>query len=123
MTVEEQAAAFGQPDIVALLRRNAALQEQNAALTRQVAWFKRQLFGRKSERRLLPPDARQLALSGFGPPGDDPTDTPPPPTETVRAYQRRVQHTAAAEAGDARELRFDATVPMEVIQVPNPEAA
>ncbi|MGE0684100.1 MAG: IS66 family transposase, partial [Candidatus Binatia bacterium] len=116
MTLEERAATLTQSEIVALL-------EQNAALTRQVAWFKRQLFGRKSERRLLPVDARQLALHGFGPAGDDLADSPPPPTETVRAYQRRVQGASAAEAEDARELRFDASVPLEVIRVPNPEAA
>lgn len=113
MTLEERAATLTQPQIVALL-------EQNATLTRQVEWFKRQLFGRKSERRLLPPEARQLALHGFAPPSPEPTDTPPPPTETVRAYQRRVQGMAAA-AGDERDLRFDASIPMEVIRVPHPE--
>jgi hypothetical protein len=102
--------------IVTLLTENAALKPQNE-------WFKRQLFGRKSERRLLPPDARQLALHGFGPPSDDPTDTPPPPTETVKAYQRRVHGASTADAGDERELRFDASVPVEVIPVPNPDVA
>jgi transposase len=51
-----------------------------------------------------------------------PADTPPPPTETVKAYQRRVQGVAA-DAGDERELRFDASVPVEVIRVPTPEVA
>jgi transposase len=116
MTLEERAATLTRPEIVALL-------EQNATLTRQVAWFKRQLFGRKSERRLLPPDPRQLALHGFGPARDDLADPPPPPTETVKAYQRRVQGASTTEASEERDLRFDASVPVEVIRVPNPEVA
>lgn len=116
MTLEERAATLTPPEIVALL-------EQNATLTRQVEWFKRQLFGRKSERRLLPLDPRQLALHGFGLPGNDSADAPPPPTETVQAYQRRVQGAATADGGDERELRFDASVPVEVIRVSNPDVA
>jgi hypothetical protein len=84
-----------------------ALLEQNAVLTRQVAWFKRQLFGHKSEHRLLSPDIRQLALDGFAPTHQEPADAPPPLTETVKAYQRRVQGMAAA-AGEECDLRFDA---------------
>ena len=43
MTLAEQAAALSQDEIVALL-------VQNADLKRQLDWFKRQLFGQKSER-------------------------------------------------------------------------
>lgn len=100
-----------------------ALLEQNAVLTRQVAWFKRQLFGHKSEHRLLSPDIRQLALDGFAPTHQEPADAPPPLTETVKAYQRRVHGASTADAGDERELRFDASVPVEVIPVPNPDVA
>lgn len=116
MTLEERAATLTPPEIVALL-------EQNAELMRQVEWFKRQLFGRKSERRLLPPDAQQLALSSFTATSKDAAAFPPPPTETVKAYQRRVQGLAAADLGDERDLRFDASVPVEVITVPNPDVA
>ena len=90
MTLAEQAAAFSQAEIVALL-------EQNADLKRQVEWFKRQLFGQKSERRLLSPDSQQLSLTGLLPPTDAAADTPPSPTETVRAYQRRVQGKAGPD--------------------------
>jgi transposase len=106
-----------------VLAQNATLMARTADLTRQVEWFKRQLFGRKSERRWLPTDPQQLTLAGLLPPRDDSADTPPPPTETVKAYQRRVRHEPATKAADEQELRFDASVPVEVIAVPNPAMA
>jgi hypothetical protein len=90
-------------------------------LQRQNDWFKRQLFGRKSERRLLLPDAHQLPLAGILPPREDPADKPPPPTKTVKAYQRRTRFSALPDAGEDGALRYDASVPVHVIAVPNPE--
>jgi len=63
MTLEEQAARLSQADIIALLHHQEALEARNAELQRQNEWFKRQLFGRKSERRLLTPEAQQLPLA------------------------------------------------------------
>src|SRR5215510_13372314 len=114
MTLEEQAAALRPHEIVALL-------VENADLRRQVEWFKRQLFGRKSERRLREPDAQQLALAGLGTPPQDPAEAPPPPTETVRAYQRRTRFAALAEAPDEGGLRFDPSVPVQEIVLATPE--
>jgi len=51
MTVEEQVATLRLVEIAALL-------VENADLKRQVAWFKRQLFGQNSERRLREPAHR-----------------------------------------------------------------
>jgi transposase len=91
-------------------------------LQRQVEWFKRQLFGRKSERRLREPDPQQLSLSGmFTTPGAA-ADRPPPPTETVKAYQRRVRLTGA-DLPDESELRFDSSVPVQETLLTNPEVA
>src|SRR5436309_11072375 len=101
------------------LQRLAALEAQNADLTRQGAWFKRQLFGRKSERRLLEPEARQLPLAGML----TAADVPPPATATVKAYQRRAHTALPEDAPDERGLRFDSSVPLEVIAVPNPALA
>jgi len=130
MTLAEQAAALSPDEIVALLathhelaRQKAALEDRNADLTRQVEWFKRQLFGRKSERRLREPDAQQLPLTGLFPTGSAPADVPPPPTETVKAYQRRTHFAAVADTPDESGLRFDSSVPVEVIELPNPELA
>jgi transposase len=115
VTLEERAAALPPSEIVALLVQNAELQ-------RQVEWFKRQLFGRKSERRFREPDPQQLSLSGLLTPPVPPPDRPPPPTETVNAYQRRVRF-AAPELPDESELRFDPSVPVQEIVLTNPEVA
>ena len=100
-----------------------ALLEENAALKRQNDGFKRQLFGRKSERRLLPPDPQQLPLAGLVPLHAEPSDTPPPPPETVKAYQRRLRQEEGANAPDEHDLRFESSVPAEILAVPNPEVA
>jgi transposase len=127
MTLAERAAALGPDEIRALLsahdelgRQKAELEVRTADLTRQLEWFKRQLFGRKSERHVREPDPQQLALE-LVPAASDPAETPPPPTETVKAYQRRTPLTALATGPDESGLRFDASVPVEVIPVPSPE--
>ena len=63
MTLDEQALKLSQKQIVALLeiqQRFISLEQEYAEqaqriadLERQNEWFKRQLFGRKSERRIL----------------------------------------------------------------------
>lgn len=123
MTLADQAAALSHAEIVTLLVKNEELMQRNADLTRQVEWFKRQLFGRKSERRLLTPDAQQLPLAGLLPRGEGAEDAPPPPTETVKAYQRRLHRPPGEAPSDEPRLRFDSSVPVEVIAVPNPAIA
>jgi len=120
MTLEEQAATLRPPEILALLVQQRELQDQNAALKRQVAWFQRQLFGRKSEKRLRAPDPTQLPLAGMLTTPLAPADQPPPPTETVNAYQRRVRFTGT-DVADESELRFDASVPVQEIRLSHPE--
>src|SRR5437867_10526812 len=50
-------------------------------------------------------------------------DVPPPATETVKAYQRRARTALSEGAPDESGLRFDSSVPVEVIAVPNPDLA
>ena len=115
MTWEEQAATLSLADLVALLAENATLK-------RQVEWFQRQLFGRKSEKRLREPDPAPLTLAGMLSAPVSPADHPPPPTETVRAYQRRFR-LSGAELAEESELRFDASVPVQEILLVNPAIA
>src|SRR5215470_4996596 len=115
MTLEEQAATLSPAAVVALLAENATLK-------RQVEWFKRQLFGRKSEKRLRVPDPDQLPLVGMLATPVTSTDQPPPPTETVKAYQRRFR-LMGADLADESELRFDDSVPVQEILLTNPEMA
>ena len=123
MTLAERAARLSPAEIAALLQQNEELAQQTADLRRQVEWFKRQLFGRKSERRLREPDPQQLPLAGLTTASSVPPDAPPAPTETVKAYQRRTRFAALAGTPEEGELRFDPSVPVEVIAVPNPEVA
>ena len=122
MTLAERAARLRPAEIVALLPQNAAWAQPTADLQRQGAWFKRQLLGRKSERRLRAPDAQQLPLVGLFSAQSDPAEPPPPPPEAVKAYQRRAPFTALVAASEGG-LRLDPSVPGEVVVVPNPEVA
>jgi transposase len=115
MTWEEQAATLGLAEIAALLAENANLK-------RQVEWFQRQLFGRKSEKRLREPDPDQLSLSAILTTPVALDDQPPPPTETVKAYQRRLRLTET-DLPDESALRFNSSVPVQDILLPNPEVA
>jgi len=94
----------------------AQLQAQNDALRHELVWFKRQLFGQKSEKRLaLDAEAQLNLLAGLGvkePPARDDV-----PTHTVR-YERRakVRDAAVAESG----LRFGPEVPVQTLEVTDP---
>lgn len=102
--------------LVALVQAQASQIEQ---MRTRIAWFERQLFGRKSEKRLVEPDATQGTL---GEAFDAVPDMPAPGKKTRVAGHER---TAAPKhpAGDESTLFFDENkVPVEVISVPNPEA-
>ena len=91
-------------------------------LRRQLAWFQRQIFGQKSERRIPPPDAIQGFL------GQDFSDIPDQPLpgrkSRVAAHEREAKPKVPREGGDETVPFFDeAKVPVEVIAVPNPEIA
>ena len=94
---------------------NAELRQQLQSLQQQVDWFKRQLFGRKSEKRLIEsPD--QLDISQlFDLPA---ADRPAPDTEQI-TYTRKKQRQDNCVTDQG--LRFDDSVPVEVIELPAPE--
>lgn len=125
MKIEERAAAMKPEEIVALLKthqelQNAHLRLQNELeeLARQVSWFRQQLFGIRSERHFIDPEARQLFLGELV---KESGDTPAPDPVQIPAHQRRPRHQASAEGSRETELRFDPSVPIEIIQVPNHE--
>jgi len=100
-----------------LVASNEKLVEQNRKLQAQVDWFKRQLFGRKSEKRLIDDEVTQQGLFTDS---HLPARTDTEPTVTVPAYERK----KAAHPGTPSDsgLRFDEEqVPMEVIELPSPE--
>lgn len=103
--------------VAALLAAHEQLEARNAELQRQVEWFKRQLFGSKSERREMEPDARQMFL-GEGCAPDAPAEGP---SVTVAEHQRRRRPQRPDPNDDG--LRFDDSVPVEEIRLADPDLA
>jgi transposase len=99
-----------------LCAENAQLREQLQSLQRQLDWFKRQLFGQKSEKRHLIDLAVQPSLPGWA----AREGTSPLPTEQVTYTRRRPKQRDAGCVTD-EGLRFDAAVPVEVIRLAPPE--
>jgi transposase len=105
-------------NITVLCAENAALKEQVQSLKTQLDWFKRQLFGQRSEKRLLIDPAVQSDLLAPLTP-----EIPTPPADTQKiTYERRKPR--AEGAVNERGLRFDETVPVETIHLgPAPDLA
>lgn len=84
-------------------------------LQQQVDWFKRQLFGRKSERLLIDnPDQTHLF-------GQTPNkDLPPLPKKAVKGYARSKKQKDDNNVNDTG-LRFTDDVPTKVMDMPCPE--
>lgn len=86
-------------------------------LQQQLEWFKRQVFGAKSERFVPEVNPQQLHLGQALPVPEVPTK---PAQQSVPAHTRRKAQTDFA---DEVAPSFDTTrVPVETIAVPNPEA-
>ena len=107
-----------QDDYAATLERIAALEARNVELERQLDWFKKQMFGQKSERRIVEADPDQLALDGLL--GEVPADTPVE-TETITYERGKAKKQRSEDCVTDSGLRFDDTVPVEVIAVDAPE--
>ena len=107
MTFDEQAAAMTRAEVAALLAEN---EEQR----RQLEWFKRQLFGEKSERRIVDSGERQLFLGEA-----DEAASAEESRVSVAEHQRR--RRPKSEDADDGDLRFDESVPVEEIRVKNPD--
>ena len=90
------------------------------SLQAQLDWFKRQLFGQRSERRLHPGPPGQLGLADvLG------LDEPAPPSAQATAitisYQRGQSPKNRGDALNDTGLRFDDSVPVEIIALKAPE--
>ena len=113
MTFDEQAATLNRNDIAGLLSSHQQLTERNVELKRQLDWLRNQIFGTKSERRLVDPDARQLFLGEL-------TQQDEPVSEVTIAEHRRRSRKRPDEDPDESDLRFDPSVPVEEIRIPQP---
>ena len=100
-------------------RRIAQLEAQVRTLTQQLDWFKRQLFGRKSEKRVVMDSSHQPLLDGLLDAQAE-SAAPPAPTETI-TYERRKGKRRDESCVTDEGLRFDASVPVQVIELSAPQ--
>lgn len=90
---------------------------ENAKLQRQVAWFQRQLFGKKSEQRIFD-SPMQDTLSGLFPEEDKPVKADK--TVTIAEHTRKKKQLAGTP--DDSGLRFNENeVPVKEINIEAPE--
>ncbi|MBK7249899.1 MAG: IS66 family transposase [Gammaproteobacteria bacterium] len=90
--------------------------EQIAALKHQLEWFKRQIFGQKSERfaPTPPPDPMQLYLGEIVGTTPQPT-SPPEKFKTVAGHTRRTPLKDAADAAEEVPFFDESQVPVQTI--------
>ena len=93
-----------------------ASEARRKEVEQQLRWFKTQLFGAKSERRLLEEDPSQLSL---GESLAAATDLDEKPATVVRGHARRKQDNTKKQ--EEPGLRFDDTVPVETTLASHPE--
>jgi transposase len=124
------AASALQQQVDALKTQNAELNAQNAELkdrvtkfssrieelAAQVKWFQNQIFGKRSERRIVDSHPQQLFL------GEQfQKETTKEETQTVKEHTRKKRRTHATDLEDS-SLFFDgALVPVEEIEIENPD--
>ena len=113
-----EAAQWAPERVVELAQAHEDLQRQVQTIQHQLEWFRRQLFGQKSEKRVVSPDPAQMHLGELPIP-----DTQPELAgKTVAGYTRRVSRTDFTNDKDDSGLFFDETrVPIETITLANPE--
>jgi transposase len=104
--------------VAQLERELSNSKAQIDTLTQQLDWFKRQLFGRKSEKRLLIDPAHQPLLDGLL--DEVPSPSEPEPCEQI-SYERRKRKTRDEDCVTEQGLRFDASVPVETIMLSAPQ--
>lgn len=108
-------------DVVALMRAKddqiAALGEQVAALKHQLDWFRRQVFGQKSERFIAEPNPAQLHLGETRCAPDASAAASAAHEQTIAAHTRRVRVRDGAGTETGEELPFfdESKVPIQTI--------
>ena len=116
---EQKMKALAPAELIELVVKQ---EHEIVNLRRQVAWFQRQIFGQKSERRLPEADSVQGTL---GESFDAIPDAALPNQKTrVASHERASKPNKPTDGADESSLFFDEQkVPVEVINVPNPQAA
>jgi len=101
--------------VLSLAKDKDKLESENADLKKQLEWFKRQLFGPKSEKR-IEPNPYQLSLGeAFAPPMPD---TDEREKETITYKRGKGPKVRPEDCVTDAGLRFDPSVPMKTIALP-----
>jgi len=93
----------------------AELTEQLMAVRQQLEWFKRQVFGRKSEKQ-IEPNPYQSSL--FQTPQAQAQEEP---EHVIKTHKRKSRKQSLDSDVNDTGLRFDESVPRKVIEVQAPE--
>lgn len=110
----DEAAAYRPHQVVDLSRELADAKYQ-------IAWFKRQIFGQKSERRVIDGADGQMSLGEMF--HQEQTAAPPPAIERpVAGHTRRAKSKKPNTGDDSLPFFDDSRVPVEVIELAAPEA-
>ncbi len=96
-----------------LAQERDQLKKRTDELQQQLDWFKRQLFGAKSERRISPDESRQLTLGELQ---QEESGSAAEPIIKVPGHERRLRSKNGD--GDEGNLRFDDSVPVEQVVLP-----
>jgi transposase len=104
------------PDMTSLHIQNVQLSERVMVLEQQLDWFKRQLFGRKSEKQLIDNPAQSSLFVS-----DELVAHTPAPVTDVAAHKRKSNKQHSDTNVNDEGLRFDDTVPTKIIEVSAPQ--
>ncbi len=125
MDLREKAARLSVDEIAELLRFQGIAQQKERDsqqkiehLEALVKWLQNQVWGARSERRILenltPSDQLWLGQEMLPVP-----EEPPPPSTSVGAYERQQRKNKTKFTQSDSRLKFDENVPVQEIAVPN----
>lgn len=96
------------------------LEEKNESLQHQLDWFKRQLFGQKSEKKDFSDNPYQITIAELL--GSlEKTNVAKEEKKTITYERGKAKKTPLEGAPDGSQLRFDGSVPVEEIYIEAPE--
>lgn len=98
-----------------LKNENTNLKNENSYLKEQLDWFQRQVFGRKSERYIDPPDAQEQPLPGFE---LEPKD---PPKEKIKVPEHERKKKRKKNNAYQNGLLIPDDIPVEQLVIDLPE--
>jgi transposase len=106
----EERLAEHKNTIVSLSHDNGMLTNKNTHLEEQLSWFKRQLFGKRSERVTANLNEQQLTLEGF--------EVPKPPEQETKDVPAHTRRKPNRNGQDKITLPPDLPVQTTILDIP-----